>query len=59
MLVNYNNIKFVVDPDIDFLMTEFCYENGNNCFTCRLPCLGECPCEDLTIEELISNGSEV
>lgn len=56
MLISYNERKFIVDAEIDFIMTQFCYENGLNCYGCHDAIMGDCPCEDISIEELLEFG---
>lgn len=56
MLIEYNNIAYVVDPETDFLMTQFCYHNGGNCYMCKDAVFGDCLCEGVTIQELLEFG---
>lgn len=54
MIIKYNDLEYVVDPEIDFKMLRFCYHNGCNCYTCREP--DNC---DVSIEELLEHGELV
>lgn len=54
MIIKYNDLEYVVDPEIDFKMLRFCYHAGCNCYTCI-----ESDLCDVSIEELLEHGELV
>lgn len=56
MRVLYKDLEFIIDPETDFIMLEGCYMNGGNCYNCHERILDECPCDYITMEEILEEG---
>ena len=56
MRVLYKDFEFIIDPEIDFCMLADCYRLGCNCYNCHERILDECPCDCITMEEILEEG---